>query len=86
VIETKVLLYAGIFLLAGFAVLHYFLYLRLRDIGINKTIFDFLLVAVPLDYLRNRKNQGWSVWPVCLMWVLLLAAFRLLSWAYSDFE
>jgi hypothetical protein len=40
VIGTKVLLYAGIFLLAGFAVLHYFLYLRLRDIGINKTMFN----------------------------------------------
>jgi hypothetical protein len=70
---TKILLYVGFFLLGGFATLHYFLYLRLRDIGIDKTIFDFLLVAVPVDYLRNRQKYGWSVWPVLLMWVFLLA-------------
>ena len=70
---TKILLYAGIFLLGGFAALHYFLYLRLRDIGINKNIFDFLLVAVPVGYLRNRKSNGWSAWPVFLMFILLVA-------------
>ena len=71
--ETKILLYVGIFLLGGFAAVHYYLYLRLRDIGINKTIFDFLLVTVPIEYLRNREKHGWPVWPVFLMWGLLLA-------------
>jgi hypothetical protein len=73
VIETKGLLYAGIFMLGAFAIMHYYLYLRLRDIGIKKTIFDFLLVAVPVEYLRNRAKHGWPVWPVYLMLVLLLA-------------
>lgn len=72
-IGPKILLYVGIFLLGGCAALHYLLYLRLRDIGINKTIFDFLLVEVPLDYLRNRRKYGWSAWPALLMGVLFLA-------------
>jgi hypothetical protein len=65
-------LYSGIILLACFAIVHYYLYLRLRDTGYHKTIFDFLLVEVPLDYLRLRTKYGWSPWPAYLMWPFLL--------------
>ena len=71
----KVLLYAGILLVGGFAGLHYYLYLRLRDVGINKTLLDYFLVAVPVEYLRNRGKYGWPVWPVYVMWTLLLTGF-----------
>ncbi len=65
-------LYSGIILLACFAIVHYYLYLRLRDTGYHKTIFDFLLVEVPVDYLRLRAKYGWSPWPAYLMWPFLL--------------
>jgi len=65
-------LYSGIILLACFAIIHYYLYMRLRDTGYDKTIFNFLLVEVPLDYLRRRMKYGWSPWPAYLMWPFLL--------------
>jgi hypothetical protein len=65
-------LYGGIILLACFAIIHYYLYMRLRDTGYNKTIFNFLLVEVPVDYLRRRAKYGWSPWPAYLMWPFLL--------------
>ena len=72
---TKILLYAGILLVGGFSVLHYFLYLRLRDVGINKTLLGYFLVAVPVEYLRNRGKYGWPAWPVVLMCGLVLVGF-----------
>lgn len=71
-------LYAGMFLLACFASTHYYLYLRLRDVGYNKSILNFLLFEVPLDYLRLRRNHGWSPWPAYLIWPTLLAGIALL--------
>jgi hypothetical protein len=65
-------LYSGIALLTCFAIIHYYLYLRLRDTGYNKNIFNFLLVEVPIDYLRVRVKYGWSPWPAYLMWPFLL--------------
>jgi hypothetical protein len=65
------------FFLGSFAVVHYYLYLRLRDIGIRKHIFAFLLVEVPADYLRNRTKYGWSAWPAYLMWALLVSGLSL---------
>jgi hypothetical protein len=65
-------LYVGIFLLASFAIIHYYLYLRLRDTGYSKHIFNFLLVEIPVDYLRLRTKYGWSPWPAYLMWLVLL--------------
>lgn len=71
-------LYSGIILLASFAVIHYYMYMRLRDVGYTKTIFDFLLVEVPVDYLRLRTKYRWSPLPAYLMWVVLLAGCALL--------
>jgi hypothetical protein len=71
-------LYSGIILLAGFAIIHYYLYMRLRDTGYDKTIFNFLLVEVPVDYLRRRAKYGWSPWPAYLMWLFLLIGSCLL--------
>lgn len=65
-------LYAGIFLLACFAIIHYYLYMRLRDTGYSKHIFNFLLVEIPVDYLRLRTKYRWSPWPAYLMWPALL--------------
>jgi hypothetical protein len=59
-------LYVGIFLLACFASLHYYLYLRLRDTGYKKSIFNFLLVDVPVDYLKNQ-SQVRVVGVACLL-------------------
>jgi len=75
---TKFFLYFGMFVLAFFAAAHYYLYLRLRDIGYKKHIFNFLLVAVPVDYLRNRTKYGWSAWPAYLVWPLLVGGLVLL--------
>jgi hypothetical protein len=74
---AKFFLYSGMFLLAFFAAVHYYLYLRLRDIGYKKHIFNFLLVAVPVDYLRNKAKYGWSAWPAYLMWPLLVCGLVL---------
>src|SRR6266481_4518622 len=71
-------LYSGIALLACFAIIHYYLYQRLRDTGYNKNIFTFLLVEVPVDYLRVRAKYGWSPWPAYLMWPFLLIGSALL--------
>ena len=71
-------LYSGIALLASFAIIHYYLYLRLRDTGYNKNILNFLLVEVPIDYLRARAKYGWSPWPAYLMWPFLLIGSALL--------
>jgi len=71
-------LYSGMALLACFAIIHYYLYLRLRDTGYNKNIFNFLLVEVPVDYLRVRVKYGWSPWPAYLMWHFLLIGLALL--------
>lgn len=65
------------FLLGSFAVVHYCLYLRLRDIGIRKHISNFLLVEVSAEYLRNRTKYGWSAWPAYLMWALLVSGLSL---------
>jgi hypothetical protein len=70
-------LYAGVACLACFAIIHYYLYLRLRDTGYNKSIFDFLLVEVPVDYLRLRTKYGWSPWPAYLLWPALVAGLVL---------
>jgi len=74
---AKFFLYFGIFLLAFFAAEHYYLYLRLRDIGYKKSIFNFLLVAVPVDYLRNKTKYGWSAWPAYFVWPLLVGGLVL---------
>jgi hypothetical protein len=74
---AKFFLYSGIFLLAFFAAVHYSLYLRLRDIGYRKHIFNLLLVAVPADYLRNRTKYGWSAWRAYLVWPLLVGGLAL---------
>ncbi len=71
-------LYAGMFLLASSASTHYYLYLRLRDTGYNKTIFDFLLVEIPVDYLRLRRKYGWSPWPAYLTWPMFVIGVVLL--------
>jgi hypothetical protein len=71
-------LYAGIFLLACFAIIHYYLYLRLRDTGYSRHILKFLLVEIPVDYLRLRMKYGWSPWPVYLMWPALIAGIVLI--------
>src|SRR5260370_38726026 len=71
-------LYSGIALLASFAIIHYYLYLRLRDTGYNKNILNFLLVEVPIDYLRARAKYGWSPWPAYLMCPSLLIGSALL--------
>lgn len=70
-------LYSGMFLLACFAIIHYYLYLRLRDAGHNKHILNFLLVEVPLDYLRVGAKYGWSPWPAYLMWLPLVLGLTL---------
>ena len=70
-------LYVGIFLLACFASLHYYLYLRLRDTGYKKSIFNFLLVDVPVDYLKTRAKYGWSAWPAYLVWPVLIGGLVL---------
>jgi hypothetical protein len=72
---AKFFLYSGMFLLAFSAAVHYYLYLRLRDIGYRKHIF--LLIAVPVDYLRNRAKYGWSAWPAYLVWLLLVGGLVL---------
>jgi hypothetical protein len=74
---AKFFLYSGMFLLAFFAAVHYYFYLRLRDIGYKKHIFNFLLVAGPVDYLRNKAKYGWSAWPAYLMWPLLVCGLVL---------
>ncbi len=74
---AKFFLYSGIFLLAFFAAVYYYLYLRLRDIGYRKHIFNFLLVAIPVDYLRNTAKYGWSAWPAYLVWPLLIGGLVL---------
>jgi hypothetical protein len=68
---TKPLLYLGIFLIGFSSAIHYYLYLRLRDIGKTYVAFN-LLAVVSKDYLRNRKQYGWPTWPAYLMWTLLL--------------
>jgi hypothetical protein len=65
-------LYIGVFLLACFVSIHYFLYLRLRDTGYKKHIFNFLLVEIPVDYLRVRAKYGWSPWPAYIVWPALI--------------
>ncbi len=72
-----VYLYVGIFLLACFASIHYYLYLRLRDTGYKKSIFNFLLVEIPVDYLRIRAKYGWSAWPAYLVWPALIGGLVL---------
>ena len=78
-LRAKFFLYSGMLLLAFFAVVHYYLYLRLRDIGYGKHIFNFLLVAIPVDYLRNRAKYGWSAWPAYLVWPLLIVGLVLFA-------
>jgi hypothetical protein len=75
--STMKYLYAGIFLLACFGVIHYFLYLRLRDAGHKKHIFNFLLFEVPVDYLRLGRKYAWSPWPAYFVWLVLVAGLIL---------
>jgi hypothetical protein len=72
-------LYIGMFLLACFGSIHYFLYLRLRDTGYKKHIFNFLVVVVPVDYLRVRAKYGWSPWPAYLVWPALIGGLVVLT-------
>ena len=75
--EAKRYLYAGMFFLVCFAIIHYYLYLRLRDVGHKKHIFNFLLVEVPTDYMRLRPKYGWSPWPAIVIWPLLISGLVL---------
>jgi len=72
-------MYCGIFLLAGFSITHYYLYLRLRDVGYRKSIFNFLLGEVPVDYLRLSRKHGWPRWPAYVIWPILVSGLILLS-------
>jgi hypothetical protein len=60
-----------------FGVIHYFLYLRLRDAGHKKHIFNFLLFEVPVDYLRLGRKYAWSPWPAYFVWLVLVAGLIL---------
>ena len=75
---AKPYLYAGIFFLAWFAILHYYLYLRLRDAGHSKDISNFLPVEIPVDYWRLREKYEWSPWPAILVWPALVAGVSLI--------
>jgi hypothetical protein len=75
--QAKAYLFVGIFFLAASAILHYYIYLRLRDAGHNKDIANFLLVEVPVDYWRLRAKYEWSPWPAILVWPALIAGLVL---------
>ena len=81
--QAKTYLYAGIFFLASFAILHYYLYLRVRDAGQKKDISNFLLIEIPIAYLRLREKYIWSPWPAILIWPLLVAGIALLALGVS---
>lgn len=72
-------LYGGVFLLACFAILHYYLYLRLRDAGLRKDISNFLLIEIPFDYWRLRAKHKWSPWPAILVWPALVGGLLLFA-------
>ena len=77
-------LYLGIFLVACFSIIHYVLYMRLRDAGYKKNIFNFLLVEVPADYLKLSRKHGWSPWPAYLLWLpLALGLFFFVRGVFS---
>jgi hypothetical protein len=52
---TKFLLYLGVLLIGSSSAIHYYLYLRLRDIGKHYVAFN-LLEVMSKDYLRNRAK------------------------------
>ena len=81
--QAKPYLFAGMSFLASFAILHYYLYLRLRDAGQKKDIFNFLLVEVPIDYRRLRAKYNWSPWPAILVWPALIVGLLLFGLGVS---
>jgi hypothetical protein len=65
--DPQLYLYAGILLVGCSAVLLYFLYLRLRDVG--RTYIAYKLpIQLISDYLRLGPQYGWSPLPVYLVW------------------
>ena len=78
-VRAKIFIYCGMSFLAGFSSIHYYLYLRLRDVGYRKSIFNFLLAEVPVDYLRLSTKHGWSRWPAYVIWPILIGGLVLFS-------
>jgi hypothetical protein len=60
----------GFLLLGAFAVLFFNMHLRLRAAGYKTHAFPLLGHdwRVAGEYLRARKQQGWSPWPGYLLW------------------
>jgi hypothetical protein len=70
----------GFLLIGAFAVLFFRVQSKMQKAG-YKTYEVFVSSrkwGLPADYLRIRKQQGWSPWPVYLMWPCLLAGITLL--------
>lgn len=64
------------FLLIGaFAVLFFHVQLKMQKVGYKA--YDVLVSSrkwrLPAEYLRIRKQWGWSPWPAHLIWPCLLA-------------
>ena len=85
----KLCWWIGFLLLGLILVPHNMILRRLRDIGYKTEPFDWTAsgkLHLPFEYLKIRKQHGWSPWPVYLMVLMLLAGvgFILLGLAWPN--
>jgi hypothetical protein len=70
----------GFLLIGAFAVLFFRVQFKMQKAG-YKTYDVFVSsrkYGMPTEYLRIRKQHGWSPWPAYLLWPCLLAGIALL--------
>ena len=66
----------GFFLIGAIFIPHNVILRRMRTIGYKTEPFDWTprgKFSLPAEYLRIRREHGWSPWPAYLMGLMLLA-------------
>jgi len=70
----------GFLLIGAFAVLFFHVQFKMREAGWSAyTVFvSPQKLSLPIEYLKIRKQRGWSPWPAYLILPCLLAGIVLL--------
>ena len=77
----KLCWWIGFLLLGLIFVPHNIILRRLRDVGYKTEPFDWTVngkLNLPIEYLKIRKQHGWSPWPVYSMALMLLIGVGLI--------
>ncbi len=78
--EHDPLVILGFLLIGAFVVFFFHVQFKMRETGLSAyaVFVSSQKFSLPTEYLKIRKQRGWSPWPAYLVWPCLLAGIVLL--------